>query len=136
MSKNLKPGSDQKGVRESRFGGATVPGVLYDRHGPIPVPDVHESDTESAWAMFEESVMLQDHPITKRDELRHDVHEETQEQARERLREERHQLARADFASTDIAPPDFLKTGTAGVEPDLPDDDIPGFERTRESPLR
>ncbi len=132
MVKNLKPGSDQKGIRESRFGGATVPGSLYDRHGPIPVPDVHESDTESAWAMFEESVMLQDNPITRRDEL----HDHSQEETRERMREERHQQARADFASTDIAPPDFLKTDTARSEPDLPDDDFPGFEQTRESPLR
>ncbi len=42
--------------------GATGHGGLYDRNGPIPVPEAKESDTESAWAMFEESVMLQDNP--------------------------------------------------------------------------
>ena len=44
------------------LGGATSHGGLYDRNGPIPVPDVKESDTDSAWAMFEESRMLQDKP--------------------------------------------------------------------------
>ena len=42
--------------------GVTGHGGLYDRHGPIPVPEAKESNTESAWAMFEESVMLQDNP--------------------------------------------------------------------------
>lgn len=28
---------------------------LYDRHGPIPVAEAHESDTESVWALFQES---------------------------------------------------------------------------------
>jgi hypothetical protein len=41
---------------------STGHGGLYDRHGPIPVPEAKESDSESAWAMFEESVMLQDNP--------------------------------------------------------------------------
>ena len=42
---------------------------VYDLHGPIPVAEAVESDTESAWAMFEESRMLQDEPPTKRDDL-------------------------------------------------------------------
>jgi hypothetical protein len=33
---------------------ATVPGALYDRFGPIPVPDAKESNTESVWALFED----------------------------------------------------------------------------------
>jgi hypothetical protein len=42
---------------------------IYDMHGPIPVADAVESDTESAWALFEESRMLQDETPTKRDDL-------------------------------------------------------------------
>jgi hypothetical protein len=48
----------------------TSAGGLYDLHGPIPVPEAHESDTESAWALFQDSVQLQDNPPTQRDELR------------------------------------------------------------------
>lgn len=65
--------------KDKKFGGATVPGAMYDRHGPIPVPEAIESDTDSAWAMFEETVMRQDEPPTKRDELRPDFEETTQE---------------------------------------------------------
>lgn len=28
---------------------------LYDHHDPIPVPEAHESDTESVWALFNEA---------------------------------------------------------------------------------
>ena len=28
---------------------------LYDHHDPIPVPEAHESDTESVWALFEQA---------------------------------------------------------------------------------
>jgi hypothetical protein len=42
--------------------GMSSHGGLYDRHGPIPVPEAKESDTDSAWALFEESRMLQDSP--------------------------------------------------------------------------
>ena len=52
--------------QDAKPGAATSHGGLYDRHGPIPVPEAHESDTESAWAMFEESVMLQDNPPPKK----------------------------------------------------------------------
>ncbi len=48
----------------------TSAGGLYDLHGPIPVPEAHESDTDSAWALFQDSVQLQDNPPTQRDELR------------------------------------------------------------------
>lgn len=34
----------------------TQAGGLYDRDGPIPVPDVEESDTESVWALFQHSL--------------------------------------------------------------------------------
>lgn len=60
MSSQHKPG-DKKERGESHFG-YTVPGALYDRHGPIPVADALEKDTDSAWALFEESVMRQDNP--------------------------------------------------------------------------
>jgi hypothetical protein len=42
-------------------------GALYDRHGPIPSPEAVEKDTDSAWALFQESVMAQDSPETVRD---------------------------------------------------------------------
>ncbi|MFM2328813.1 MAG: hypothetical protein RLZZ494_916 [Pseudomonadota bacterium] len=42
-----------KEARESQFRGTHL-GGLYDRHGPIPVPDAKESDSESLWALFEE----------------------------------------------------------------------------------
>ena len=48
--------------KDNKSPGVTAHGGLYDRNGPIPVPDVKESDTDSAWAMFEESRMLQDKP--------------------------------------------------------------------------
>ena len=35
-------------------GGNTNAGGLYDRDGPIPVPEVAESDTESVWALFQD----------------------------------------------------------------------------------
>lgn len=60
MSSQHKPG-DKKERGNSHFG-YTVPGALYDRHGPIPVADALEKDTDSAWALFEESVMRQDNP--------------------------------------------------------------------------
>ena len=60
MSSQHKPG-DKKERGDSHFG-YTVPGALYDRHGPIPVADALEKDTDSAWALFEESVMRQDNP--------------------------------------------------------------------------
>lgn len=53
---------DPKDAKDSKFSSATNLGGLYDRHGPIPVPDAHESDTESAWALLEETVMRQDTP--------------------------------------------------------------------------
>ncbi len=34
----------------------THAGGLYDRDGPIPVPDVQESDAESVWALFQDSL--------------------------------------------------------------------------------
>ena len=34
----------------------TSAGGLYDRDGPIPVPDVEESDAESVWALFQGSL--------------------------------------------------------------------------------
>jgi hypothetical protein len=55
--------------KDSKFGRTSMPGALYDRHGPIPVPDAIESDSESAWAMFEESVLHQDDPVTRREDL-------------------------------------------------------------------
>ena len=55
-------GTEYKDTRDAKSGLTTSHGGLYDRNGPIPVPDAHESDTESAWALFEESVMLQDNP--------------------------------------------------------------------------
>jgi hypothetical protein len=61
--------------KDGKFGRPTVPGALYDRHGPIPVADAVESDTDSAWALFEESVMRQDDPQTKRDQLPPDFEE-------------------------------------------------------------
>ncbi len=36
--------------------GNTNAGGLYERDGPIPVPDVEESDTESVWALFQDSL--------------------------------------------------------------------------------
>jgi hypothetical protein len=55
-------------ARNSRFGSATGQGSLYDRHAPIPVPEeVIEKDTDSAWALFQESVMAHDNPPTVRD---------------------------------------------------------------------
>jgi hypothetical protein len=48
--------------KDGKLGNTTSHGGLYDRNGPIPVPDVKESDTDSAWALFEESRMLQDKP--------------------------------------------------------------------------
>jgi hypothetical protein len=40
--------------------GHTNPAGLYDRHGPIPVADVNESDADSVWALFQDSQALQD----------------------------------------------------------------------------
>ena len=65
MSSQHKPG-DKKERGDSHFG-YTVPGALYDRHGPIPVADALEKDTDSAWALFEESVMRQDNPDSQLD---------------------------------------------------------------------
>ena len=62
MTRNAKPNKHPPDERPSRFGPATNHGGLYDRNGPIPVPEAIEKDTDSAWAMFEESVMLQDNP--------------------------------------------------------------------------
>ena len=36
--------------------GNTNAGGLYERDGQIPVPDVEESDTESVWALFHDSL--------------------------------------------------------------------------------
>ena len=60
----------KKTPKKSTVVGATTPGGLYDRHGPIPVAEAHESDTDSAWALFEETMMLQDNPDTKLEDLR------------------------------------------------------------------
>ena len=60
MATNPKSG-DRKERSDSQFG-YTTPGALYDKHGPIPVADALEKDTDSAWALFEESVMRQDNP--------------------------------------------------------------------------
>ncbi len=35
--------------------GSNASDGLYDRHAPIPVAEAHESDTESVWALFQES---------------------------------------------------------------------------------
>jgi hypothetical protein len=53
---------EPKDAKDNKFSSATNLGGLYDRHGPIPVPDAHESDTDSAWALFEETMMRQDNP--------------------------------------------------------------------------
>jgi hypothetical protein len=37
---------------------ATTPGNLYDRDGPIPVPEVRELNTESVWALFQDAKPL------------------------------------------------------------------------------
>jgi hypothetical protein len=50
---------DNKSRRVTGYGG------LYDRHGPIPVPDAHESDTDSTWALFEESPVRAGSPETE-----------------------------------------------------------------------
>lgn len=42
--------------KKSPPGGSSNYGGLYDRDGPIPVPDVEESDTDSAWALFQDSL--------------------------------------------------------------------------------
>lgn len=72
MTRNPKPPNDLPEGRPSKFGPATNHGGLYDRNGPIPVPEAIEKDTDSAWALFEESVMRQDnpqdHPETKFDD--------------------------------------------------------------------
>ena len=36
--------------------GNTYAAGLYERDGPIPVPDVEESDTKSVWALFQDSL--------------------------------------------------------------------------------
>ena len=65
MSRQHKPG--EKKERGDSQVGYTVPGALYDRHGPIPVADALEKDTDSAWALFEETVMRQDNPESELD---------------------------------------------------------------------
>ena len=109
MSSQHKPG-DKKERGDSHFG-YTVPGALYDRHGPIPVADALEKDTDSAWALFEESVMRQDNPESQLD-------------------------TRSAAAAPNDEQPDFEPTrqGNAGFEPT----DFGGefYDSTRASPLK
>jgi hypothetical protein len=39
--------------------GNTNPAGLYDRHGPIPVADMNESNADSVWALFQDSTVPQ-----------------------------------------------------------------------------
>ena len=51
------PPSDQDAAKNSEPEAQQPPAVdhLYDHHDPIPVPEAHESDTESVWALFNET---------------------------------------------------------------------------------
>jgi len=98
--RDAKRPHDAKDAKDSRHGGVTGHGGLYDRHGPIPVPEAHESDTESAWALFEESVMRQDNPDT----LPPPNFEETS-------------LDGGKFESTDFEDPAFGATRAAPLKP-------------------
>ena len=51
MSKNPKD-INRKDAPDGTFG-LTVPGPLYSTFGPLPVPEVEESNTDSVWALFE-----------------------------------------------------------------------------------
>lgn len=37
--------------------GSSVPARVYDDHTPAAVPDAHESNSESVWAMFQQSII-------------------------------------------------------------------------------
>ena len=52
---NLRKKPPPRSSRPTQPVGNTNAGGLYDRDGPIPIPDVEESDTESVWALFEDS---------------------------------------------------------------------------------
>ena len=51
------PASDKEAAQNSATSARAQPatGHLYDHHDPIPVPEAHESDTESVWALFHEA---------------------------------------------------------------------------------
>lgn len=109
MSTQQKPG-DKKERGDSHFG-YTAPGALYDRHGPIPVADALEKDTDSAWALFEESVMRQDNPES-----------ELEPKAAATSSEEPH----ADFEPTRQGSADFAPTDFGGEF----------YDTTRAAPLK
>ncbi len=48
---------------------ASASAGLYDLHGPIPVPEASESDSESAWAMFQQSVIATEERVAVAAEL-------------------------------------------------------------------
>ena len=114
MSSQHKPG-DKKERGDSHFG-YTVPGALYDRHGPIPVADALEKDTDSAWALFEESVMRQDNPDSQleRPEVNPDD-EGTPED--EHADFEPTRQGNADFAPTDLGGEFYDSTRAAPLKP-------------------
>jgi hypothetical protein len=57
---NIRSKLPARSPPEKPPGGNTNPGGLYDRHGPIPVADVNESDADSVWALFHEGAVPQD----------------------------------------------------------------------------
>ena len=58
-NQNIRHKPDPKALPRTparrQSGGNTNPGGLYDRHGPIPVADVNESDADSVWALFQDA---------------------------------------------------------------------------------
>ena len=54
-SPNSRPKPSSKLPPRRQSSGNTNPGGLYDRHGPIPVADVNESDADSVWALFQDA---------------------------------------------------------------------------------
>ena len=56
LRKNPPPNQARRPPRYPPSSPNTQAGGLYDRDGPIPVPDVEESDTESVWALFQDSL--------------------------------------------------------------------------------
>ena len=117
MSRPPKPGdkkdtgSSSGSTQGNSHFGYTQPGALYDRHGPIPVADALEKDTDSAWALFEESVMRQDNP-------------DSELKAKE-----------ADAAANE-AQPDFEPTRQGGSDFAATDFGGEFYDSTRASPLK
>ena len=56
LRKNPPPDQARKPPLSRPSSANTAAGGLYDRDGPIPVPDVQESDAESVWALFQDSL--------------------------------------------------------------------------------